>query len=131
MKSDNIEEVLKDSGKLENLGDAKGEAQCFTVYPTRNEMLIGDDKGFAHFYDATTLTKLDVPPIKTCYGHACHSVAFSNDGTKFAVGDAKGYITLYDYETKNQLCYIYGHKNKVLQCQFTPDDLWVLSFAFD
>lgn len=131
LKFDNIEEVLKDSGKLENLGDAKGEAACFAIFPKRNEMLIGDDKGFAHFYDATTLTKLDVPPIKTDKGHPIHSVAFSNDGSKFAIGDAKGYVTIFDTESKAQLCYIYGHKNKVLQCYFTPNDDWVCSLSFD
>ena len=131
LKADNIEEVLKDSGKLEGLGDAKGEAACFTVSPKRNEMLIGDDKGFAHFYDASTLTKLDVPPIKTQHGHPIHSLAFSNDGTKFAIGDAKGYISIFDCETKAQLNYNYGHKNKVLQCYFTPNDEWVCSLSFD
>lgn len=131
VKADNIEEVLKDSGKLESLGDAKGEAACFAVCPKRNEMLIGDDKGFAHFYDATTLTKLDVPPIKTQHGYPIHSVAFSNDGTKFAIGDSKGYVSLFDIESKAQINYSYGHKNKVLQCYFTPNDDWVCSFAFD
>ena len=123
--------MLSDSGKLESMGDAQGEAQCFTVCAARNEMLIGDSKGFAHFYDATTLKSKGLPPIKTVYGNPCHSVAFSADGAKFAIGDAKGYVTVYDTETKEQLCYIYGHKNKVLQCIFTPNSDWVCSFAFD
>ena len=64
-------------------------------------MIIGDSKGFAHFYDATTLTPMaDVAPIKSVYGHPCHSAAFSHDGSKFAIGDAKGYVTVYDTQTK-------------------------------
>lgn len=131
LKADNIEECLKDSGKLEELGEAKGEATCFALCAERGEMIIGDSKGFAHIFDATSLAPKADAPIKTAYGHPCVSVAVSPDGKKFAVGDTKGYATVYDMETRAQICYIYGHKSKVLQCAFTPDSEWVSSFAFD
>lgn len=131
LKADNIEECLADSGKLEGLGDAKGDASCFAVCEMRNEIIVGDNKGFIHILDATTLASKGEAPLKTHNGYECISACTSPDGTKFAVGDAKGYVTVFDFESREQLCYVYGHKSKVWHCEFTPDNEWTASFSQD
>ena len=122
VKADNITEVIGQTEKLEALGESKGEAQCFAICEARNELYIGDNKGFAHIYDLTSFTPKEEAPIKTHSKTACLSICVSHDNTKFALGDANGYVTVCDMESRAQQCYIYGHKSKVYQCQFTEDD---------
>jgi len=131
LKADNIAEVVKDSGKLDSLGEAKGEVSCFALSPSRNELVIGDTKGFMHVLDASTLALKGSPPIKSVYGHPVTSVAASHDGKLLAAGDAKGYVTIYDAETHEQKSYLALHKNKVLQMRFTDDNEWVCCRSFD
>ena len=53
VKADNIEEVIKEIPKND-------DAQCFAICEATNELLVGDTKGMAHLFDATTLAPKDV-----------------------------------------------------------------------
>lgn len=131
LKADNIEECVAESPKLEEVGEAKGKATCFAVCEARNEMIVCDNKGYAHIFDATTLAPKGEAAMQTHYMKECISVAVSPDNTKFAVGDSKGYVTVFDMESRAKICYIYGHKSKVYNCEFTPDSEWCASFSQD
>jgi len=64
------------------------------------------------------------------YGHPVISMASSSDGL-IAVGDAKGYVTVFECETRAQKSYYSNHKNKVIEIQFTADCKSVVTLSFD
>jgi|TARA_B110000305_G_C19432345_1_gene636900 hypothetical protein len=51
----NIEEVVKKSAKLDNLGTSKGEALGIALSSELKELYVADDKGFIHVLDAESL----------------------------------------------------------------------------
>jgi WD40 repeat protein len=131
LKADNVEEVVADSGKLNELGADKGEATCIAHCATRNELYVGDNKKWIHIFDATTLQPKGDGPLKTHSDKPCVSAAVSPDGSKLAIGDGNSYVTIFDLEARAQLTYIYKHKSKILNVEFTPDNEWVAALGFD
>jgi len=51
----NIEEVVKKSDKLDNLGTSKGESVGISLSSELKELYVADDKGFIHVFDAESL----------------------------------------------------------------------------
>ena len=102
----------------------------FTYVSASDELWIGDNKGFIHCLDGQSLAlKGDQQEIKTHYGHPCHSMTSSAE--LVAVGDAKGYTTIYDAASKENKQYFSIHNNKVLQLHFSADGSHILSLGFD
>lgn len=58
-------------------------------------------------------------------------MAASSNGNFVAIGDSKGYTTVYDVETKSKKCYFCLHQNKVMDICFSSDGEWVVSLGFD
>lgn len=92
----------------------------------KNEVWVCDEKGFVHILDAMTLAPIAESEglgLKTVYGHQAMCMAASNDnGSLIAVGDAKGYITVFDSATRTQKFYTALHKNKVMGMEFNSDN---------
>ena len=65
------------------------------------------------------------------HGHPCLSISCSPDGKRLAIGDTKGYVTLYDTSGMAQINYRTFHDNKVLALDFTEDSQRLLTLGFD
>jgi WD40 repeat protein len=74
---------------------------------------------------------LDGVELKTVHGHPCLSISCSPDGKQLAVGDTKGFVTLFDTTSKAQTNYRTFHDNKVLTLQFTEDSQRLFTLGFD
>lgn len=73
----------------------------FCVSAARNEIWVGNDKGQIFVLDTTNLNLFSLDKeVKTCYGHPVQSMAASADGKYVAVGDTKGYVTVFNTETR-------------------------------
>ena len=80
--------------------------------------------------NADTLEASQGDELKTVYGHPAVSMASSTDGSLVAVGDTKGYVTVFDVASRAQKNYFALHQNKVLEIQFTSDNR-VATIGFD
>ena len=59
--------------------------------------------------NADTLQPEEGEELKTVYGHPAMSMAASSDGSLVAVGDTKGYVTVFDTASRSQKCYFALH----------------------
>jgi WD40 repeat protein len=108
----------------------KNVGEVVAMALTGNQLWVADSKGFVKILNADTLKPEEGEEIKTVYGHPGLSMDSSIDGTLVAVGDTKGYVTIYDVASRTQKSYLALHKNKVLEVQFTADNR-VMSIGFD
>jgi WD40 repeat protein len=85
-----------------------------------------------HIFDSNNVNLFSSDKeIKTCYGHPVHSMASSPDGKYIAVGDTKGYVTVLNSETREQVFYTAHHNNKMLNVEFTADSSHIVALGFD
>ena len=61
---------------------------------------MGDNRGFVHFYNATLLTPTGEEALSTEIGVPIESLAFSNDGSKFIVGDTAGFVSIFQTKSR-------------------------------
>lgn len=120
LDASDIEKSVAKTAKLEKLGEAAGEAVTFAYVEHNQQIWVGDNKGFVHCLNSESLELLkDIAPLKTHYGHPCHSM--TSQGDRVAVGDSKGYTTIYDASSMANIAYFAVHSNKVLYLQFSAD----------
>lgn len=55
----------------------------------------------------------------------------SPDGKYVAVGDTKGYVSVFNAETQEQAFYTANHKNKILSMSFSTDSSQLAALGFD
>lgn len=115
------------------MDNGKTEMAAMALSQSRNELWMCDNQGFVHIFDAGNLSKVDPgKEIKTVYGHPGTMIGASNQGgALMVVGDAKGYSTIFDVETREQKGYNALHKNKVMHIHFTSDNSQVYTCGFD
>lgn len=121
LKADDISQIL-----VEN----KNAGEIMAMALTGKQLWVADQKGFVHILNADTLKPEEGEELKTVYGHPAVSMASSSDGTLVAVGDTKGYVTIFDAASRSQKSYLALHQNKVLEIQFTADNR-VMTIGFD
>lgn len=126
---DNIEKVIAKTDKLTSLGASKGEAVTITV--GGDKLYVGDSKGFMHKFNSGDLKPCGQDELKTIYGHPCMSIDVSKDGKYVAVGDVKGYVTVWDATSDAQMSYTSFHQNKILSLQFSSDGKSLMTLGFD
>jgi len=98
----------------------EGNAEVSSMALHGKELWVSDNKGNVHILDADTLMPKEIEtPLKTVYGHPAISMAASTEASLVAVGDAKGYVTFFSTESRQQTTYSAYHKNKVIDMQFT------------
>lgn len=129
--ADDIAECKKKSTKMVDLGAAKGDAVAISLVSSKNEIWVADNKGMVNILSSETLEPLaDTPELKTKYGHAAVCMTTSHDGGSLvAVGDTKGYVTVFDAETRAEKCYYALHNSRVLKIKFTADNLWLVNLG--
>lgn len=115
-KAEDMKESLLTVKQVEGTKEIQAMALC----AAKNELWVGDKDGLVYILSADTLEKVQ-EPLKTVYGHPVMSMASSSDGL-IAVGDTKGYVTLFEAESRAQKCYYSNHKNKVIEMEFTADN---------
>jgi len=77
------------------------------------------------------------PVIKSLYKtltkfqDAAFGAKFRRDGKLLCVGTTEGQLKVFDVATKTQLRVLQGHTTAVHRCDFTPDNVNVLSFSDD
>ena len=121
VKADDIHQMVAEN-------KTAGEIVCMAL--AGSQLWLSDTKGLVHILNADTLKAEEGDEIKTVYGHPAVSMASSADGSLVAVGDTKGYVTLYDVASRSQKCYFALHQNKVLETRFTSDNR-VATIGFD
>lgn len=123
-------QILKaeDVGQL--VSETKTAGEIVAMALTGNQLWVADNKGFVHVLNADTLKPEEGEELKTVYGHPTISMASSSDGSLVAVGDAKGYVTVFDASSRSQKSYSAPHQNKVLEIHFTADNR-VATIGFD
>jgi WD40 repeat protein len=121
LKADDIHQMVCEN---KSLGEIVGMALA------TNQLWVADAKGLVHILSADTLKPEEGEQLKTVYGHPAMSLASSADGSLVAVGDTKGYVTIFDTASRSQKCYFALHQNKVLEIQFTSDNR-VATLGFD
>ena len=136
LKADAIDQVVAKTTQMKDLGAAKGELTGLAYCEAKNEVWVSDVQGFVHILDGSTLAAVkpesEAIELKTVYGHPATFIAHSKDrGSLMAVGDTKGYVTVFDTETRSQKFYTAFHKNKVMDLHFTEDGAWLFSVGFD
>jgi len=95
-----VNQVVKASANL-------GDVTTFALNSGKKEIWGCDKKGAILIFNAEDLSKVDPgKEIKTIYGHPGLSIAASPDGGSImAVGDAKGYTTIFDGASGDQKHY--------------------------
>jgi WD40 repeat protein len=111
LKADDIHQMVCEN---KSLGEIVGMALA------TNQLWVADAKGLVHILSADTLKPEEGEQLK----------ASSADGSLVAVGDTKGYVTIFDTASRSQKCYFALHQNKVLEIQFTSDNR-VATLGFD
>jgi WD40 repeat protein len=110
--------------------ETKDAGEIVAMALTGNQLWVADQKGIVKILNADTLKPEEGEELKTVYGHPAVSMASSSDGTLVAVGDTKGYVTIFDAASRTQKSYTAPHQNKVLEIQFTADNR-VMTIGFD
>lgn len=90
-----------------------------------DDLWLADKKGFVF-----TTSMSEDERLKSEYGHPSMSMAASADGSLLAVGDTKGYVTIFDVASKTKKAYFALHQNKILETHFTSDNR-VATIGFD
>jgi hypothetical protein len=78
---------------------AAGEIVCMAL--AGNQLWLSDENGLVKILNADTLKVEEGDELKTVYGHPAVSMASSADGSFVAVGDTKGYVTVYDVASRS------------------------------
>ena len=92
VKADDIHQMVAEN-------KSAGEIVCMAL--AGSQLWVSDNKGFVHILNADTLKAEEGEGIKTVYEHPAVSMASSADGSLVAVGDTKGYVTLYDVASRS------------------------------
>lgn len=93
-------------------------------------MWVSTNKAKVYVLDANELTLLNKDKeIKLNNPNPAEMGAASADGQLVAIGDNKGYITVFNTATMEQAFYTAYHNKKILYIAFTQDNL--ISFGFD
>ena len=121
LKADDIHQMVSEN-------KTAGEIVCMALAGT--QLWVSDQKGLVHILNADTLKLEEGEELKTVYGHPAVSMASSADGSLVAIGDTKGYVTVYDVASRSQKSYFSLHQNKILETQFTADNR-VATIGFD
>jgi WD40 repeat protein len=121
LKADDVHQTVAEN---KTAGDIVGMALA------GSQLWVADSKGFVHILNADTLKPEEGDELKTVYGHPALSVASSADGSLVAVGDTKGYVTVFDAASRSQKSYFALHQNKVIEIHFTQDNR-VATLGFD
>jgi WD40 repeat protein len=113
LKADDIGQVVSENKSL-------GEIVCMAL--AGSLLWVADKDGAVKVLNADTLQPEEGEALKTVYGHPAMSMNSSSDGSLVAVGDTKGYVTVFDAATRAQKAYFAHHRNKVLEIHFTGDN---------
>jgi len=92
-----------------------------------------------HYFAITSYSKVliynpvvrDVFKTVTKFQDAAFGGKFRRDGKLLCVGTSEGLVKVFDVSTKTMLRVLRGHTTAVHQCEFTPDNLHVVSFSDD
>ena len=86
---------------------------------------MSDNKGFISVFDLD-FKQVDIPEeqagsLKSEYGHKADKICSLSSGEKIivAVGDEKGYITVFDGQSMTKLGYFAAHKSGSKSLQIT------------
>lgn len=125
--ADNISEVVKTKAN-----PAKADATCMAVSEVSNTIWIGDKTGGVTVLDAETLEPVEVPAaLKTHQGAATTMAASPSGGALIALGDAKGFVNVFDTDAKTLKVYFARNKSKILNISFNEDSSWVQCVSLD
>ena len=125
-------EILKADDIKQSVASIKsvdGAKDIVAMALAKNQLWVSDKDGMVFVLAADTLAK-ETDGLKTVYGHQAMSMAASADGSLVAIGDTKGYLTLFDCESRSQKSYQANHQNKILEIEFTGDGR-VVTVSFD
>lgn len=122
-------QILKADDPKQVVAETKTVGEIVAMALAGSQLWVADNKGVVKILNADTLQP-EGEELKTVYGHPAVSMNSSKDGSMVAVGDTKGYVTLFDTATRAQKSYTAPHQNKVLEINFT-DDNRVASVGFD
>lgn len=126
------------SEPLEKLGP-KGDGSMldFTIVEQLSQIWVSDSNGFVSVLD------LDLKPVaqseeqagalRSQNGHKADKICSFSSGEKviIAVGDVKGYVTVFDCQTFANLGYFAAHKKSSKTLQITADGRYVISVGND
>jgi WD40 repeat protein len=125
--ADNLSEVVKTKANA-----AKADATCMAVSEVSNTIWLGDKTGAVTVLDADTLEPVELPAaLKTKQGAASHMAASPGGGALIALGDAKGFVSVFDTATKTLKVYFARNQSKIYDITFNEDSSWVQCVSQD
>lgn len=125
--ADNLSEVVKTKAD-----PAKADAVCMAVSEATNTIWIGDKTGAVTVLDAESLAPVELPaPLKTKLGAASYMAASHDGGNLIALGDAKGFVSIFDAASKTLKMYYAKHQSKIYGIEFNAENTWVQSVSQD
>lgn len=98
-------QILKAEDISQMVLETKSVGEIVAMALTGNQLWVADTKGFVKILNADTLKQEEGEELKTVYGHPAVSMTSSSDGTLVAVGDTKGYVTIFDAASRTQKSY--------------------------
>ena len=117
--ANNLEEVVAKKDNPSKTGDVTAMA----VSESTGTVWVADKKGFVHVLDAKTLEPVEVPSeLKTKEKEGTYLVASNDQGSMIALGDAKGYVSVFDASARAFKFYHYANASKILCTQFNHDN---------
>jgi WD40 repeat protein len=123
-------QILKAEDISQMVVENKAAGEIVAMALAGSQLWVADKEGAVKVLNADTLQPEEGEALKTVYGHPALSMNSSSDGSLVAVGDTKGYVTIFDAATRAQKTYFALHRSKVIEIHFTADNR-VASLGFD
>ena len=122
---------IKTGRQINQLDIQSGNAEAFD-FIDQNKCLIGV-RGNLRVYDMNTMTVIKTYTPKGYEGNYkdIKKIAFSGDKKYFATGDADGLITIWDFNSENELLSFEANKDWITSLRFSPDGKNIVSGSYN
>jgi hypothetical protein len=102
--------------------------QHVKLAPAADMLATSEDGGDVFCLDLTTLRKNHLPTI---YHHPVRCLCFSPCGTVLAVGDARGFVTIWDLRTAKMISTFQGDEQELQAMSYSPDGRFLFTVGHD